>query len=86
MGKPESLRPRSVHHVELMSQCQDLELQGRPMAERLADGQEQRDNDGSHRRTLSAENGKVNVFKKNEFLGRHRPDAAPRSVTTDACK
>src|SRR4029453_6591332 len=74
MGKPESLRPRSVHHVELMSQCQDLELQGRPIAEGHADGQEQRDNDGSHRRTLTAQNGKVNVFKKNEFLGRHTCD------------
>jgi hypothetical protein len=58
--------------VELMAERQDLKLQGSPIAERHADGQEQRDNDGSHRRTLSAEHGKVNVFKKNEILGRHR--------------
>jgi hypothetical protein len=51
--------------VELMSQRQDLELQGRSLAERYADGHEQRDNDGSHRWTLSAAGGKVNIFKKN---------------------
>jgi hypothetical protein len=51
--------------VELMAQRQDLELQGGPIAEGHSDGQEQRDNDGSHRWTLSAGGGKVNVFKKN---------------------
>ena len=50
MREPQSLRPRSVHHVELMSQRQDLKLQGSPIAERHAEGQEQRDDDGSHRR------------------------------------
>jgi hypothetical protein len=37
--------------VELMSQRQDLKLQGNPIAERHAGGQEPRDDDGSHRRT-----------------------------------
>ena len=67
------MRPRSVQHVELMAQRQDLEPQGSPIAERHADGQEQRDNDGSHRRTLSAEGGKINVFRKNGILGGHSP-------------
>jgi hypothetical protein len=48
MGEPQSLWPRSVHNVELMSQRKDLELQGSPIAEGRAQGQEQRDNDGSH--------------------------------------
>ena len=65
---PQSSRPRSVHHVELMAQRQDLELQGSPSAERHAEGQEKRDNDGTHRRTLSAEGDKINAFKKNELL------------------
>ena len=33
-----------------MSQCENLKLQGSPIAERRAQGQEQRDDDGSHRR------------------------------------
>jgi hypothetical protein len=57
--------------VELMAQRQDLELQGCPIAERHPDSQEQRDNDGSHCWTLSAGRGKVNVFKKNQVVGRH---------------
>jgi hypothetical protein len=57
--------------VELMSQRQDLKLQGSPIAERHPQGQEQRDNGGSHRGTLFAEAGKVNVFKENEILGLH---------------
>ena len=40
-------------------------------AEQYADGQQQRDNDGSHRRTLSADGSKVNVFKPDAILGRH---------------
>jgi hypothetical protein len=39
------MRPRSVHHVELISQRQDLKLLGSPIAERRAQGQEQRHND-----------------------------------------
>jgi hypothetical protein len=57
--------------VELMSQRQDLELQGGLIAKRHADGQEKRDNDGTHRRTLSADVGKINAFKKNGIIGRH---------------
>ena len=36
-----------------MLQRQDLELQGSPIVERHAEGQEQRDNDGSYRRTVA---------------------------------
>ena len=81
----QSLGSRSVHHVELMAQCQDLKLQGGPSAERDAQGQEQRDNDGSHRRTLSAEGSKVNASKKNEILGRHtrRAEASRGHQETD---
>jgi hypothetical protein len=68
LREPQSLRPRSVQHVELMPQRQDLELQSSPIAERHTDGQEQRDNDGSHRRTLSADRGKVNVSRRTRFL------------------
>jgi hypothetical protein len=59
--------------VELMAERQDLKLQDSPIAERPAEGQEQRDNNGSHSRTLSADGGKVNVFKKNRILGMHSP-------------
>jgi hypothetical protein len=66
--------------VKLMSQRQDLKLKGSPIAERRAQGQEQRDNDGSHRGTLFAEAGKVNVFKKNQVLGRHTRRSASATL------
>jgi hypothetical protein len=36
-----------------------------------AKGEQDRNQDGTHRRTLSAEGGKINVFRKNGTLGRH---------------
>ena len=49
LREPQLLQTRSVHHLELMSQRQDLKLQSSPIAERCTQGQEQRDDDGSHR-------------------------------------
>jgi hypothetical protein len=78
LREPQSLRPQSVQHVELMAQRQNLALQGSPIAERHPDRQEQRDNDGSHHWTLSADGGKINVFKTNEILGRAKVRMAIR--------
>jgi hypothetical protein len=47
-----------------MAQRQDLELEGRSIAERRTDGQDQRNNDGSHRRPQSVDDGKVKISKK----------------------
>jgi hypothetical protein len=58
----------SFQTFELMSQRQHLKLLGRPIAERRAQGQEQRHNDRSHCGTLFADAGKVNVLRRTKFL------------------
>jgi hypothetical protein len=49
-GEPQPARPSSFQHLELVSQGEDLELKDGSRPERRAQGQEQRDDDRSHRR------------------------------------
>jgi hypothetical protein len=49
-GEPQPTRPSSFQNLELVSQGEDLELKDGSRPERRAQGQEQRDDDRSHRR------------------------------------
>ena len=66
--EPHLVRACPFQDAELMSQRENLQLQVSPLAERRAKGEEERDNDGMHRRRPDPRKSvKVNVFKKNEF-------------------
>ena len=76
-GEPHAAGACPFQDLELMSQCENLKLQGSPISERRAHGHEQRDDDGSHRRRPYLRKPTMSMFsRRTEFLVGRTPPIA----------